>query len=131
MPVDSDALMSLANWRHTREFSQAALACRAAVAQATVARIERGATRPRPGIARRLAAALGTKPDSVVELASAIPQLGRERCQRAEWAHRAAGDDGVRRLVDEDNLPLRSVPQERAEEGIERAVMSGDASEVT
>ena len=50
------------------------LAARAGVADATVYRTERGATRPTPAVARRLADALGLPAAEVAELAAAVEQ---------------------------------------------------------
>jgi transcriptional regulator with XRE-family HTH domain len=86
---------SLQVWRRFRRLTQRMLAERSAVSLATIYRIERGATRPRPVVARRLAGALETAPVCIAELSGAVPQLPRER------AYLAASDNGVGTVVDE------------------------------
>ena len=95
--MDAAAPAPLAAWRRRRGWSRAKLAYRAAVSLSTVVRLERGATRPRPGVARRLATALGTAPGSVAELAEAVPRFG---AKRADLAPR---HDGVGGGVDEQH----------------------------
>jgi hypothetical protein len=68
--------------------------------------------RPRPGIARRLAAALGTEPELVAELADAIPRLGGERADAAPRGDRAGG-------VDEPQFPAQAAAEQAAHEGVE------------
>ena len=67
--------MRLAEARAARGLSQLTLAARAGVSQATVHRLERRKCRPRPHVARRLAAALGLDPRAVDELRPAVPAL--------------------------------------------------------
>ena len=113
----------LADWRRMRGWSPTALAARAAVGESTVRRIERGTTRPKPCVARRLAAALGTDSASVAGLAEAVPSLGPERAYLAPRRDRA----GAR--LDEEQFPAVSVVQERAHVGLEAGVVGGDARE--
>jgi transcriptional regulator with XRE-family HTH domain len=70
-------------WRRFRRLSQEDLSARAAVSLSTINRLERGTTRPRPAVARRLARALSAAPDCVAELAGTIPCLPRERAYLA------------------------------------------------
>ena len=102
----------LVAWRRRRGWSYSELAERAAVSPATVYRIERGTTRPRPGVARRLAAALGTEPRLVAELAKAIPRLGGER------ADTAPRDDLAGGRVDEQNLPAQAPAEQATHDGV-------------
>jgi len=104
--------IALRHWRLARGISREELARLAAVSPATVSRVERGTTRPRPHVAHRLAAALGTEPGLVAELAEAIPRLGGER------AHPAAGHDRPGRLIDEEQLPADAFAQEGTHEGV-------------
>jgi transcriptional regulator with XRE-family HTH domain len=101
----------LVAWRRRRGWSRAALAARAAVSLATVYRIESGITHPRPGVARRLAAALGTDPRLVAELAEAIPRLGGERDHLAA-SHDDAGG------VDEPQFPAQAAAEQATHKGI-------------
>ena len=101
----------LVAWRRRRGWSRADLAEHAAVSLATVYRIERGITHPRPGVARRLAAALGTDPRLVAELADAIPRLGGERDHLAA-SHDDAGG------VDEPQFPAQAAAEQATHEGI-------------
>jgi len=98
--------------RRRRGWSRPDLAERAAVSLATVYRIERGTTHPRPGVARRLAAALGTDPRLVAELADAIPRLGGERADAAPRDDRAGG------RVDEPQFPAQAAAEQATHEGI-------------
>jgi transcriptional regulator with XRE-family HTH domain len=77
-------VVTLQQARAARGLSQRALAERAGVSESMVARTERGASTPRPGATRRLAAALGLPPEEVEELRRAVarPRL-REPTVRA------------------------------------------------
>jgi len=97
----------------------------AEVGESTVRRIERGTIRPRPGTARRLAAALGTSPDRIAELAEAVPRLGAER------ADPPPRDDRLGGCVKEQEFPTVAVEQERADVRLEAGVVGGDAVEST
>lgn len=123
MDRDGTAPRPLAAWRRGRGWSQAELAARAAVSVSTVQRIERGTTRPKPGVARRLAGALGTNPGEIAELAEAVPGLGAERAHPAPRDGRPGGG------LDEEQLPTVPVAQERADVGFEARVVGGDALE--
>jgi transcriptional regulator with XRE-family HTH domain len=103
---------SLKQWRRARQLSRRELADQAAVSVATIARIEQGTTQPRPHIAHHLADALGTVPDLVAELAEAVPRLGAKR------QNPAAGDDGPRDLIDQDQFPIGAPAQEPADERV-------------
>ena len=107
----------LVAWRRRRGWSKPALAERAVVSLSTVDRIERGTTRPRPGVARRLAAALGTDPRSVAELAKAIPRLGGERADLAPRDDRAGG------VVDEPQFAAQAAAEQATHEGVEGSMV--------
>jgi len=66
------AMPTLQQTRAARGLSRRELATRAGVSESTVARVERGTTTPRPGAARRLAAALGVPTSSIAELGRAL-----------------------------------------------------------
>jgi DNA-binding Xre family transcriptional regulator len=60
--------------RLDRGLTVAALAARAGVSEATIYRLARGATEPRPHVVRRLSAALGRGPGEIVEFRRGDPQ---------------------------------------------------------
>ena len=88
-PVAAVAAITLWEARRDRGFTVAALAARAGVSEATIYRIARGATTPRPHIVRRLAAALGTTPGEIAEFRRNGARARRGR--RGGGGRRSAG----------------------------------------
>ena len=72
-------MLLLSEVRVARGLSQSALAARAGVSVATIGRLERRATLPRPHVARRLGAALGLDPRQVAELRAGVRDLAPRR----------------------------------------------------
>lgn len=68
MAMLTEGLHPLAAWRRTRGLSQSALAAAAGVRKATVADIERGKSRGRADVLRRLADALGLEVDDLIPI---------------------------------------------------------------
>jgi len=68
-------MLRLKDARRQRGLTQHALAARAGVGDSTVLRAERGTHRTQPHVARRLAAALGLRPEEVAELRAAVTPI--------------------------------------------------------
>ena len=83
------AAVTLWEARLGRGLTVVALAARAGVSEATIYRIARGATVPRPHVVRRLAAALGTAPGEIAEFRRDRARARRGR--RGGGGHRSAG----------------------------------------
>jgi transcriptional regulator with XRE-family HTH domain len=100
-------MVRLEEARAARGLSQDALAELAAVGESTVGRIERGTTRPRPHVARRLAAALGLRPNDIEELRAVVAGARlREPELRATLDALAPASD-VHPPPGNDHAPLR------------------------
>ena len=127
----------LAAWRRIRGWTQAELGAHAAVSPSTIHRIEAHGANPRPGVARRLAAALGIDPGAVAELAEAIPRLGPDRAKPArppagsginpaaanprlgsERGRLAPHRDRPGGVVAEDHLPVQAALDRLADDGV-------------
>jgi DNA-binding XRE family transcriptional regulator len=80
-----DGMLRLRDARASQGLTVDALAARAGVSDATIYRIERGATTPRTNIARRLSAALGLPLTEVAEFSAVAERtrLGGARPPRA------------------------------------------------
>ena len=74
-------MLRLREARVARGLSQDALAARAGVSASTISRLERGKTRARPHVARRLAVALGLDRRPVGELRPGVRESGGARRQ--------------------------------------------------
>jgi transcriptional regulator with XRE-family HTH domain len=108
-------MVRLEEARAARGLSQDALAELAAVGESTVGRIERGTTRPRPHVARRLAAALGLRVNDIEELRAVVagarlrePELRATlgALAPANASQPAPGDDRAPLRFDRDAFPF-------------------------
>jgi transcriptional regulator with XRE-family HTH domain len=67
--------LTLADWRNSAGFSQHDLAAKAGVARATISHIESGRNNPSPGVARKIADAIGQAVSKELELHDIWPEI--------------------------------------------------------